>query len=497
MSSVKSSKSLVEFRGEEANSTVNRSMRSTAWMAGLWAGMLATVVACYPSRSMKRPLDPDRPSVPLKCHFEWSMEQRVGKDLNGDGRIDVPNTADYANPQSFELNFTACATGGDSIQSYDWLIQGTNDLRSCRTTTPTYKLRGVRHESYNVRLTVTDRNGYQNEHEQAVNPRDIFLAVVGDSYASGEGNPETLANSREHMLPAWADSPDSAARHFSTFCAPALAAISLERSDPKSSVTFVSFASTGATVGSGLLGRQQGKEKVNTPDANLPPQLELLRNVSAGRRIDVLLVSIGGNDAGFVEALRDLVEHDSHPFADDVADIACRVRERFTKLARDLGLLASAISTLNVKPSHVLLMTYPDPFFGRAASILPGDILEDAADSDLEWAGISWNVASASLSPDEMRAARDIFIHPLNALLREAAIKYGWTTVELEDALRGHGYSDELDENGERWSWVNTFQDSMQKEVCPDGTMHPNMEGQRAIAAILYEAYRRVVNEGF
>src|SRR5438270_288726 len=81
-----------------------------------------------------------------------------------------------------------------------------------------------------------DLNG--DGRERALNPGDTFVAVVGDSYASGEGNPERNANARERMLAVWADSRDSAARHFSTFSAPALAAISLERSDPKTSVTF-------------------------------------------------------------------------------------------------------------------------------------------------------------------------------------------------------------------------------------------------------------------
>lgn len=470
-------------------------MHLTVWRVALCAAVFATIVGCNPGHSTKRVLSPNKPSGTLKCGFDWSMEQRFGRDLNRDGRIDVPNTADYANPQDFELSFAATVTGADAIESYEWAIQGSNELRRSRTKEPVFKFSGARHEMYNVRLTVTDQNGSQNAHEEVITPRDLFIAVVGDSYASGEGNPEAPSNKREGKLPVWADSPDSAARHFSTYSAPSLAAVSLGRTNPKSSVTFVSFASTGATISSGLLGKQHGKTKVNTPDGNLPPQIEQLRSVVSGRRIDVLVVCIGGNDAGFVGALRDLVEHDSHPFADDVADIAGRLRSRFKKLARDFELLASAISGIKVKPSHVLLMTYPDPFFGRSNDMLPGDILEDAADSDLEWAGISWNLASASLSPGEMRAARDIFIHPLNALIREVANKHGWTILELEDSLRGHGYSDDLDANGTRWSWVNTFKDSMQKENCPDGTMHPNLEGHKAMATRFERSFHRILAE--
>ena len=244
-----------------------------------------------------------------------------------------------------------------------------------------------------------------------------------------------------------------------------------------------------------ILGSQAGKARVDTEDGKLPPQIYQLRSVVGDRQIDILVISIGGNDAGFVPALRDLVEHDSHPFADDVADIAKRVEARLAELRKHFDALAPILTSMHVRPSHVLLMTYPDPFYGRASDLLTHDILEDAADSDLEWAGVSWNLFSASLSPGEMSAAREIFIHPLNALLREVAAKYGWTIVELQDALRGHGYSEELDEMHQRWTMVTTFKDSLQKQGCADGTMHPNAAGQNVIAAIIKARYQYLLGD--
>lgn len=62
----------------------------------------------------------------------------------------------------------SCFKQIDSIESYDWLIQAANDLRSSRTKTRTDKLSGARHDMYHVRLTVTDSTGHQSACEQVV-----------------------------------------------------------------------------------------------------------------------------------------------------------------------------------------------------------------------------------------------------------------------------------------------------------------------------------------
>ncbi len=73
--------------------------------------------------------------------------------------------------------------------------------------------------------------------------------------------------------------------HRSANAAPARAALALEQGDPRTSVTFIHLACTGA--------------QVNTGRANLTKQIPWADALVGGREIDAVLMSIGGNDAGF------------------------------------------------------------------------------------------------------------------------------------------------------------------------------------------------------
>src|SRR4029078_6185062 len=82
---------------------------------------------------------------------------------------------------------------------------------------------------------------------------DRFIAVMGDSYASGEGDPQTFIQWGESAVlacPTW----DDLRCHRSMYASSARAARILEQQDPHSSVTYLSRACSGATVAQGILG---------------------------------------------------------------------------------------------------------------------------------------------------------------------------------------------------------------------------------------------------
>lgn len=111
--------------------------------------------------------------------------------------------------------------------------------------------------------------------------------------------------------------------HRSSNAGSAQAAKALEDLDPRTSVTFVHLACSGATMLYGLRGYYQGTEhpegidnKVCNPDdPNLPrptppsippadcirPQLDVAKEIVGGREVDAVYVSIGGNDAHFAD----------------------------------------------------------------------------------------------------------------------------------------------------------------------------------------------------
>jgi lysophospholipase L1-like esterase len=124
--------------------------------------------------------------------------------------------------------------------------------------------------------------------------RNYVLVSMGDSYASGEGNPRNIDAYLERaglftaFTPYWDDS--ACAR--STHSAPARAALALEKSSPHFSVTLIDVSCSGATVGAGILGPQSRARQGSS-------QVDQVRAIANGHRIDAITLSIGGNDIGF------------------------------------------------------------------------------------------------------------------------------------------------------------------------------------------------------
>jgi hypothetical protein len=201
---------------------------------------------------------------------------------------------------------------------------------------------------------------------------DLFVAAMGDSFGSGEGNPDvpvrfsperTASYGEKDLrlagLPArigdWKRIGDKnfnkqGARWLDTACHRSLyshqlrAALQLAVEDPHRAVTFIGLSCSGAEVTWGLFLRYKGNEWVpNPPDLS---QISALANVQCGRdeadlidmpeayhingaipelrgglvlkkckyemarKIDLLLVSIGGNDIGFARLVANAVLSD-------------------------------------------------------------------------------------------------------------------------------------------------------------------------------------------
>ena len=200
--------------------------------------------------------------------------------------------------------------------------------------------------------------------------RDVFIVGMGDSFASGEGNPdvpvrfspERAADYDDKLrgYPArvgtwneigergfieenarWLDQ----ACHRSLYSHQLRAALQIAIEDPHRAVTFAGLACSGAESVNGLFLRYKGHEWVPNPpvlsqisaaaeaqcnnrgakDYDLPeayhlngsiPDLQgglVLRKCDAeqARRIDLLMVSIGGNDIGFARLVANAVLTDS------------------------------------------------------------------------------------------------------------------------------------------------------------------------------------------
>jgi lysophospholipase L1-like esterase len=188
--------------------------------------------------------------------------------------------------------------------------------------------------------------------------RDLLIAGLGDSIASGDGNPDRaialtddgfcfrrfLGGGRsEYFRPGRAGyrgvkacgsageaarpDPDwgqhgarwlSAACHRSLYGYQMRTALALAIENAHGAVTFVPLACTGATIEDGLLDRQRARETAceggRSCSSVVPSQLAQLQDVLArahrrhpDRHLDLVLLTIGANDIGFSELVADVI----------------------------------------------------------------------------------------------------------------------------------------------------------------------------------------------
>jgi lysophospholipase L1-like esterase len=185
--------------------------------------------------------------------------------------------------------------------------------------------------------------------------RDIFIAGLGDSIASGEGNPDRpIALSDEgfcfryylgsaaaqYYRPSRAgykggracEAPDllqvwqrqsalwlNSACHRSLYSYQTRTALALAVQYPHIAVTYLPLACTGATIPDGLFGSQRAREcppsksqnpcqgTVNGQLAELRDAVAAARRRQADRKLDLVLLSIGANDIYFSGLVADVI----------------------------------------------------------------------------------------------------------------------------------------------------------------------------------------------
>ena len=297
--------------------------------------------------------------------------------------------------------------------------------------------------------------------------QDFLIASIGDSVGSGEGNPDVL---RTRSSPAeWQDQNC----HRSHFAGSALASLKIEDQDPRSSVTFLHLACSGASVSTGILGEYSGIEgkRVN------PPQLAALQSAASGRTIDALLISEGGNDIQFSDVMT---------YCAIVPDCATKeqpkVQRALDGLAVEFELMNACISgsginadalckaalspkqrqqwkmpiqSLHMDPHRVYITEYYDPTTDENGTRCT-NILGGISQAEADWFS-GWVVPR------------------LNTVIRRAAAMYGWNVVGgAAQAFEGHGYC-----ANDASRWIVTLTELLAVQGGKAGTMHPNVFGHQ------------------
>lgn len=513
--------------------TTGRRLVGGLTAVALVAGLVVLASAPAAATPVCDPFDPDPPPVcgpviddppftPPADGFEWSRPSRFTATMASFHWDQATATYDptHVHPSTWTADFDACATEADlaateagqpTANTYTWQIRGEVIARqSCLLTYDRFPAQGT----YAVTLTITgpDAGG---PFTHPVTIRDILIVSVGDSYASGEGNPVVP---RSGDQPAqWVDRRC----HRSTVAGPAIAAAQLERADPHTSVTFLSFACSGATIarpyhvpsdgfdyysedrskllGVGVLAPYRGAEPAD-PEAYdertfIPPQIDQMVTAvtcaegtagcpSGGRRVDALLVSGGGNDIGFGPVAASCVFHQdcsgnayvSHWVSGaGQVTLSARFQHDASLMPGIYSSLADRLDDTGLAIAETYVTEYPDP-----TTTNDPDDADGSCDRMLEDTN---PIPFVEISDVETRWARDTVLARLNAEVLAGAQAQGWTYVDgISSAFGGHGYCAPA---GQRW--IRRAAESVTLQGPDDaaattGTLHPTADGHRAYA---------------
>lgn len=457
---------------------------------------------------------------------------------------------EYVNPTTWKLTMMGCQNANDFYYSYDkkryeqeadeadgvgypgpqhqyrWKWNGGSTVFSWKCYADlSFPAEGT----YYVTLEVKDANGAITSYTNPVEIKDFLIVVLGDSSASGEGAPDTFVNNSPTGRAEWVDNRC----HRSTHSGGAYAAARLESANPKTSVTFLSFACSGATLalqtyngglpdpyenetdhefrGVGMTapfaGVEPTRSALDNPDFSdkIPSQVDQLWNALTNfgkqqpRRIDALLAAGGINDVRFADLATICVLFDDCPYEDvgetnfppRPGDIQRELDEQFLfdvakvpagwdLLANQLAesrLIAGGIYANPIQADTMLALQYP-PFFRDDDGDRCSRILYDSLPP---WALILYPFAG--WDAEEIAFAETFWAKDLNDHVRTGAERNGFTFVDtIAGAFDKHGIC-----ANDRF--VNTPTDSAELQgddvgeagalatLFSKGTAHPNRDG--------------------
>ena len=232
--------------------------------------------------------------------IDWSMPDRLTLDTPKKHFTDIglPDKA-FLDPRTWETELfltkaidplpSACRRAGNDVR-WRWIVKPSTAVKGkvpdgCRTEAMVTRL-----GDYNVTAVKERRRGGEWEEEHRVGPvkvtlDDVVLAGVGDSSASGEGNPKFYFEQCDRSVVAY---------QFQ-------AALFVEQEDPHTTVTFLHPACSGARLDHMWKREFRGTRG----DAHLPPQLHQIasrltrKDIRRKPKIDAAMAGVGVNDIGF------------------------------------------------------------------------------------------------------------------------------------------------------------------------------------------------------
>ena len=422
---------------------------------------------------------------------------------------------EYVNPSSWQIMAQGCRTEADwqanmggkaAAHSYTWKFNGKEITGKRCIVTMEFPAQG----KYPVSLQVDAEAPKTID----VSVRDILIVALGDSMSSGEGAPDQYVFEGTPFREAqWVDRQC----HRSKSAPAAQAAQAIENSDPHTSVTFLSFACSGARLekewgvssavfdgyeqnseglnngGNGILGPYIGIEspagertldieayaaKVN--HKGVSSQVFQLQQAIRGKRVaDVVVMSAGINDMGFSKMLGTCVLtgtcwNTNVGFQPNQIPLQKRIEKDVAPIPGSFKRLGQEINGLT---KRTLVFEYPNGFTG-AGNKTCTDALDDVLVG-----------GPFSISEDEAKWIQNWVAPTLHNKIREGVAAAGFEFVPgAWAAFNGHGY---CAPDNQRWIMRAIDSVAAQGPVLrknSTGTIHPNFAGYYELSRLIVKA---------
>ena len=403
-----------------------------------------------------------------------------------------PEYDDYMNPVSHTVIADVRGVDEAATLTCTWLSapHGGSDVRGKAVTQPCSEP-FVLDVPYPGGTGLSVEIGGRDVAQAGIKVRDILIAGMGDSFASGEGNPDipvrfSRDRSADYASPGeegtlsgyparigdWKQIGDKAfigenarwldqACHRSLYSQQLRAALQLGAEDPHRSVTYVGVSCSGAEVTAGLFLRYKGNEWVPNPPLlsqisavaeaqcgrheseplDLPeayhingkiPELKgglVLRkcNKDYARKIDLIFLSIGGNDIGFSRLVANAVLS-SDSLLRQLGGWMGEVHGQ-AQASAQLSHLDARYKSLNRAFHNLLYMPWEQSdrviLTGYPGLALSGDGSETCKDGR---AGMEV-FSDFQLSEQKLREGAWV-ADKLHRAMRDSASRYGWSFAE-------------------------------------------------------------------
>lgn len=300
---------------------------------------------------------------------------------------------------------------------------------------------------------------------QGIADEDIWIVSLGDSFASGEGNPNNIGA----PVNAW-KWMDEEKCHRSRWGWPYLVAekAAVRYTRP----VYLSFlACSGGKLREGLL------EPFTAGGVHRTPQLDRLAQLieAAGRIPNAVLLSGGGNDIGFADIVLECITPGNCPGGDDTNTLARRIGN----LPGEGGLydqVGTRLSDMGVPPDRIFLLVYPNPLVGKKRKIFGG------------WG--SSKVLARCYLPAGVRMwswASNNVVEPLKRLQRQEASAHGWNLIDgHHPTFLKHSYCPREGLPGADSWWVGLLP-MFVRQWGITGAFHPNRRGHQNLAGWAFD----------